>query len=71
MNKIAKYRDNRIPGKWFLTEFTMEQVEGRLEFLEKENKQLVYDNGDLDQKCSALEIEVEELRKRHLCKRQK
>lgn len=30
MSEIAKYRDHRIPGHWLLTDFTMEQVEGRL-----------------------------------------
>ena len=28
---IAKYRKQEYPGEWFLTDFTMEQVERRLE----------------------------------------
>jgi NTP pyrophosphatase (non-canonical NTP hydrolase) len=28
--KIAKYRDERVPGYWLVTDFTMEQVEGAL-----------------------------------------
>jgi len=32
--RIAKDRDPERPGKWFLTDFTMEQVEGRLRDLE-------------------------------------
>jgi len=37
---IAKYRKNGFPKEWFLTDFTMEQVEGRLESLEAENARL-------------------------------
>lgn len=31
---IAKYRDPEHPGKWWLTDFTMDQVEGRIANLE-------------------------------------
>ena len=37
---IAKYRKAEYPGEWFLTDFTMEQVEGRLAALESENARL-------------------------------
>lgn len=37
---IAKYRKDGFPKEWFLTDFTMEQVEGRLENLEAENARL-------------------------------
>ncbi len=37
---IAKYRKAEYPGEWFLTDFTMEQVEGRLAALEAENARL-------------------------------
>lgn len=37
---IAKYRKAEYPGEWFLTDFTMEQVEGRLANLESENARL-------------------------------
>lgn len=40
--KIAKYRDPDHPGMWWLTDFTMEQVEGRLECLEVMVKNLQY-----------------------------
>jgi len=32
---IAKYRKEGYPGEWFLTDFTMEQVEGRVVYLER------------------------------------
>ena len=32
--QIAKYRDERIPQCWILTDFTMEQVEGRIKAIE-------------------------------------
>ena len=32
---IAKYRKPEFPGEWWLTDFTMEQVEGRIANLEK------------------------------------
>lgn len=31
---IAKYRKAEYPNEWFLTDFTMDQVEGRIELLE-------------------------------------
>lgn len=40
LKHIAKYRDHERPGKWYLTDFTMEQVERRLNYLEEENKRL-------------------------------
>ena len=38
--KIAKYRDSKHPYVWYLTDFTMVQVEERLEYLERDNKKL-------------------------------
>jgi hypothetical protein len=35
---IAKYRKDGHPGEWWLSDFTMQQVEGRLEHLEKEKR---------------------------------
>jgi len=35
---IAKYRDGFNVDRWYLTNFTMEQVEGRLIYLEKQLK---------------------------------
>ena len=37
---IAKYRKPEYPNEWFLTDFTMEQVEGRLEKAEAEQDRL-------------------------------
>jgi hypothetical protein len=34
MTEIAKFRDPNNPGKWFLTDFTMEQVENFINNLE-------------------------------------
>jgi len=61
--KIAKYRQQEYPNKWFLTDFTMDQVEKYLATLEAKNRELFSDNADYDQKCSALELEVERLTK--------
>lgn len=33
---IAKYRKAEFPGEWWLTDFTMEQVEGSIRNLEAE-----------------------------------
>jgi len=35
---IAKYRKAEYPGEWWLTDFTMEQVEGRIIDLERQLK---------------------------------
>lgn len=35
-DKIAKYREEGHPGKWWLTDFTMKQVEGRIADLRAE-----------------------------------
>jgi uncharacterized small protein (DUF1192 family) len=41
MEKIAKYRDERLGNDyWILTNFTMTQVERRLAILEEEIKRL-------------------------------
>jgi len=37
---IAKYRQEGHPDKWWLTDFTMGQVEGRLADLEKQNEEM-------------------------------
>ena len=37
---IAKYRHPEYPNAWFLTDFTMVQVEGRLRLLEEQNKRM-------------------------------
>jgi hypothetical protein len=37
---IAKYRHPEYPNEWFLTDFTMVQVEGRLRLLEEQNKRM-------------------------------
>ena len=37
MNPIAKYRDPSHPDRWFLTDFTMEQIEGNLVNLTQSN----------------------------------
>jgi hypothetical protein len=37
---VAKYKKQEYPDEWFLTEFTMNQVEGRLMLLEQENEEL-------------------------------
>lgn len=44
---IAKYRKAGFPKEWFLTDFTMEQVEGRLENLEAELENLEAENAKL------------------------
>jgi hypothetical protein len=36
---IAKYRKDGHPGEWWITDFTIEQVEGRIEYLEKRTRQ--------------------------------
>ena len=38
--KIAKFRNYGDLSQWWLTNFTMEQVEGRIAFLERENAEL-------------------------------
>ena len=38
MQKIAKFRDSRVPGYWLVTDFTMNQLEGQLQYLETEIK---------------------------------
>lgn len=35
---IAKYRDAEHPNRWWLTDFTMEQVEGKLAALEADKQ---------------------------------
>jgi hypothetical protein len=35
---IAKYRKAEYPGEWWLTDFTMEQIEGRIINLERQLK---------------------------------
>ena len=37
---IAKYRLGGFPGGWYLTDFTMEQVEGRIADLEAREARL-------------------------------
>lgn len=37
---IAKYRKAEYPGEWWITDFTMEQLERRLEQLETKNESL-------------------------------
>lgn len=37
---IAKYRREGFPGEWYLTDFTMGQVEGRIADLETKNARL-------------------------------
>ena len=39
-SNIAKYRHPEYPNEWFLTDFTMVQVEGRLRLLEEQNKRM-------------------------------
>lgn len=39
-SSIAKYREEGHPRRWWLTDFTMEQVEGRLSDLERQNEEL-------------------------------
>jgi hypothetical protein len=39
-NRIAKYRDDRVPGYWLLTDFTMGQVEKALAYYENRIKEL-------------------------------
>jgi len=41
---IAKYRKSEYPGEWFLTDFTMEQVERRLEQAKAELSALALGN---------------------------
>ena len=38
VSNIAKYRDPAHPDRWYLTDFTMEQVEGRISRLEELEK---------------------------------
>jgi len=38
--RVAKYKKQEYPSEWFLTDFTMNQVEGRLMLLEQENEKL-------------------------------
>ena len=51
---IAKYRKDGFPKEWFLTDFTMAQVEGRLEDLESENAKLKDALRGLEQASSKL-----------------
>jgi predicted RNase H-like nuclease (RuvC/YqgF family) len=37
---IAKYRESGRDDRWYITNFTMEQVEGRIDLLEAENANL-------------------------------
>ena len=37
---IAKYKHEEYPDEWFLTDFTMSQVEGRLMLLEEQNRRM-------------------------------
>lgn len=54
--KMAKYRDANNPHAWYLTEFTMEQVERRIAYLEKENTALrkEIEKGRLIRNCARL-----------------
>jgi hypothetical protein len=45
--KIAKYRKVEYPNEWFLTNFTMEQIERRLESLEQRVIELKNKNDEL------------------------
>lgn len=49
---VAKYRDPDKPGCWYLTDFTMEQMEGRLE-------QLINENADLRDEVARLQAIVD------------
>lgn len=44
LTRIAKYRDPRVPGFWLVTDFTMEQIEGRMGNYEECIKKLVEEN---------------------------
>lgn len=46
---IAKYRKTEFPGGWWLTDFTMEQVEGRLSDLENKNSRLQAELAEIKQ----------------------
>ena len=38
--RIAKYRDPAHPDRWYLTYFTMEQIERHIDYLEREVERL-------------------------------
>ena len=46
--QIAKHRQEGVNG-WVVTDFTMEQVEGRLEYLENRVKELEQDVKELSE----------------------
>jgi Uma2 family endonuclease len=45
--KIAKYRDERVPGYWLVTDFTMNQIERAFENYENRIQQLCTENKNL------------------------
>ena len=64
MNKaIAKYRKEGCLGEWFLTDFTMEQVEGRIENLEEEVKRLRKELGSANDAIVLLKTRLKQLQK--------